>query len=1021
MSPGFLGSGAIQRGVTKKWLTKKWCNRSRIIPDACDCTTIGRNCFIPKAFRASFQIVNGYLSVSATGQVTWGYLFAVTSSTVIVEVPTTDPLPTQTSRCPMKKFTFACLLLLGSPLNGASAVDYVRDIQPLLSEKCAACHGALRQEAGLRLDHGQLLRQGADSGQIIDAQQVERSVLIERVTTADVSQRMPPEGEGEPLNDEQLSLLRSWVAQGAPSPTDEAIPAPPEEHWAWQPPLAAPLPQVADQDWARHPLDRFLAARQAALGLSPVELADPRTRLRRLYFDLVGLPPTPAEQAQFLSDPSPAAWDGIVDRLLEDPAHGQRWARHWMDVWRYSDWDGYKQELRSSQRHIWRWRDWIVESLNSDKGYDRMLVEMLAGDEIAPTDPDVLRATGFLARSYHKSNRDIWLDATVEHTAKAFMGLTISCARCHDHKYDPISQQEYYSFRAIFEPHNVRTERLPGEPDIIKDGLARAFDAAPDAPTYVYIAGNEKLPDREHPVAAGVPSIVPVAFEVAPVALPPQAIFPSLADFIQREDLAKAENRLAAAKQARQKLGESVTVAETQVADQKIVSAEAELESWLARCAADTARFASETTSPDTLARLRSAAVKAEQRAKLEAARLVLYQKEQAFAQALAQKESQATPLETEGSKAVSPNVQSPDVQSTVAEARKQLHAAQQAQTTAQEPPAGDAQYTSIGTAYPSTSTGRRSALARWLVDPRNPLTARVAVNHVWLHYFGQPLVENTFDFGLRSPTPDQQALLDWLAVELMEHNWSLKHVQRLIVTSRVYQLSSRADERQASVEQNLRVDPDNRAYWRAGVRRLDAEVIRDSLLAIGGNLDRSLGGPEIDYQLGETTPRRSLYLRHAYEKQMTMLVLFDAAGPQECYRRSESIIPQQALALSNSPLSFDQARRLAQQLWLQVGNNQAAPSTESTVDASLMEARQVAFIQAAFETLLCRACTPLELHACQTFLVNQADLLSDPSRLEKLPGEQTGQTQAATDPMLRAQENLIHALLNHNDFVTIR
>jgi hypothetical protein len=916
----------------------------------------------------------------------------------------------------MNKFTIACLLFLGCPFQLASAVDYVRDIKPLLSEKCAACHGALRQEAGLRLDHGELLRRGGDSGAIIDVQQVELSVLIERVTTADVSQRMPPEGEGGPLNDEQLSLLRSWVAQGAPSPTDEAIPAPPEEHWAWQSPVAVPLPQVADGDWAQHPLDRFIAARHAALGLGPVELAEPRARLRRLYFDVVGLPPTPAEQAQFLKDPSPAAWNEIVDRLLADPAHGQRWARHWMDVWRYSDWDGYKQELRSSQRHIWRWRDWIVESLHSDKGYDRMLVEMLAGDEIAPADPDVLRATGFLARSYHKSNRDIWLDATVEHTAKAFMGLTISCARCHDHKYDPISQREYYSFRAIFEPHNVRTERLPGQPDIIKDGLARVFDAAPDAPTYVYLAGNEKMPDREHPVAAGVPGIVPVAFEVAPVALPPQAVFPSLADFIQQEDLAAAEKRVAVARQGGEKLDEAASLADTQVADQKIVVAEAELGSWQARCAADTARFTAEPTSPDSLAQLCSEAVKAEHRAKLEAARLTLYQAEQAFAQALLAVKSPAKPAAAPGSKPASA-----DTPSTVEESRKQLLAAQQGLAAAQEPPAADAQYTSIGTAYPSTSTGRRSALARWLVDPRNPLTARVAVNHVWLHYFGQPLVDNTFDFGLRSPAPDHQALLDWLAVELMEHNWSLRHVQRLIVTSRVYQLSSRADERQASVEQNLRVDPDNRAYWRGSVRRLDAEVIRDSLLAIGGNLDRSLGGPEIDYQLGETTPRRSLYLRHAYEKQMTMLVLFDAAGPQECYRRSESIIPQQALALSNSPLSFDQSRRLAQQLWLQVSEDQAAAAPESLADVALMEARRAAFIQAAFETLLCRTCTPLELRACQTFLTSQTELLRDPSRLEKLPGEQAGQTQAATDPLLRAQENLIHALLNHNDFVTIR
>ncbi len=333
---------------------------------------------------------------------------------------------------------------------------------------------------------------------------------------------------------------------------------------------------------------------------------------------------------------------------------------------------------------------------------------------------------------------------------------------------------------------------------------------------------------------------------------------------------------------------------------------------------------------------------------------------------------------------------------------------------------AASADYTAVGPSYPTSSTGRRAALAGWITDRRNPLTARVAVNHLWLHYFGQPLVENVFDFGLRSSPPAHQALLDWLAVELMEHQWSLKHIQRLIVTSRAYQLSSHVANWSA-IEQNRQIDPDNRLLWRGSVRRLDAEVIRDSLLAVGGTLDRTQGGPDIDFELGEKQLRRSLYFRTAYEKQMTMLVLFDAAGPQECYRRSESIIPQQALALSNSPLSFDQSRNLARLLWEKVVAAMGTAGLAAPTTSHSVKHQETAFVQAAFETLLGRPSTEQELQACLSFLATQSQLLQAPANLHLLPGEQVGQSHAASDPTVRARENLIHTLLNHNDFVSLR
>jgi hypothetical protein len=253
--------------------------------------------------------------------------------------------------------------------------------------------------------------------------------------------------------------------------------------YAWKPfePVRRPpVPTPRDPAWARNPIDAFLAVEHEKQNLTPRPEAPRAVLLRRVYLDLTGLPPTREELHAFLADTSPDAYEKVVARLLDSPHYGERWGRHWMDVWRYSDWAGYGAEVRESQPHIWRWRDWIIESLNADKGYDRMVQEMLAGDELAPADPDTLRATGFLVRHWYVFNRNTWLDNVVEHTAKAFLGVTLNCARCHDHFYDAIRQEEYYQVRAFFEPYAVRTDRLPGQPDRTRAGLVRAYDAFPE-------------------------------------------------------------------------------------------------------------------------------------------------------------------------------------------------------------------------------------------------------------------------------------------------------------------------------------------------------------------------------------------------------------------------------------------------------------------------------------------------------------------------------------------------------------
>ena len=301
----------------------------------------------------------------------------------------------------------------------------------------------------------------------------------------------------------------------------------------------------------RHPVDAFLAAEHQKRKLQPRPDASPEILLRRVYLDLIGLSPTPAEQRAFLADPVRAAYEKTVDRLLADPRYGERWARHWMDVWRYSDWAGWTDggQVRDSKPHIWRWRDWIVESLNNDKPYDRMILEMLAADELAPEDTNALRATGFLVRNYKMLSREQWLEDTIKHTAQAFLGLTLGCAKCHDHMFDPISQTEYYQVRAIFEPHQVRTDRVPGQTNTALNGLVRVFDADTNALTYFYLRGDERHPDTNRVMQPAALRALGGQLKIEPVKLPRFAAFPDKREFVIRDTIAAGEKALAEARE----------------------------------------------------------------------------------------------------------------------------------------------------------------------------------------------------------------------------------------------------------------------------------------------------------------------------------------------------------------------------------------------------------------------------------------------------------------------------------------
>ncbi len=1119
-------------------------------------------------------------------------------------------------------------------------VDYVQDVKPILSRRCYSCHGALKQKNDLRLDTAALAIKGGSGGAAIVPGKSGESLLIEAVTGADGVTKMPP--EGEPLTAEQIALLRAWIDQGAKAPV-EKTPEDPARHWSYQAPIRPALPVPRDAAWVRNPIDAFVAAEHDRHGLKPSPAAAKPVLLRRVYLDLIGLPPTRNQMQAFLADESTDAYERVVDGLLDSPHYGERWGRHWMDVWRYSDWDGFGAEVRESQPHIWRWRDWIIEGLNADRPYNQMIAEMLAGDELAPEDPATIRATGFLARNWYKFNRNVWLDFSIEHTAKAFLGTTLNCARCHDHMYDPISQQDYYRFRAFFEAHDIRTDRVPGQSDMTKDGLARVYDANAAAPTFLFTRGDEKNPDKDHPLTAAVPGIFGRGdLKIDAVALSPAAYYPGSRQHVQDEALALAradlEKSHAALKDtaakltaAKQKLadfaaGKTAAPAPTapkslpvladnfamarpdvwtmgpgdweykdgrllqkdtrdavtqllsvnshpvdfvarfkfkttggevyksvglsfdavedhdfraaylsllgkvsvfeRVAGQDVYPAEAicdfpaelnheyelqvavrgtlvnvsmdgklvliykfpgerrkdgrfavwtfdasaeflnltvdelpgeyamfeklgdapapvnEADLALASQQAEAARALAEKAA----ATAGAAAIWAQARVAADRANyavppaanakelsLIAGAAERQHALSLAEQNLLAAEQKLAVARAV-PNPANDKAKKAIADGETAVAAATKARDAALDAIAQpNENYTRFGPVYPNTSSGRRLALARWIADRNNPLTARVAINHIWMRHFGSPLVPSVFDFGLNGKPPTHPALLDWLAVELMDGEqtakpdeirgdqfssnrcppparqgdpaWRMKHIHRLIVTSNAYrQQSSTA----GGDDSNRAIDPDNVYLWRMNIRRMEAEIIRDSTLHVAGRLDKTMAGPDLDENSGMTVARRSVYFRNSKEKKMTFLDLFDRPNVVECYRRSESVVPQQALAMANSPLSLAQARLLAKTLSEEAG----ADPSDQTRDR---------FIGIAFEQVLSRPPSAAERAECDRFLTEQAQRFADPKSLTQFSAGSPSHVPAATDPQQRARENLVHVLLNHNDFLTIR
>ena len=858
----------------------------------------------------------------------------------------------------IRTISFSCCLAItvlhstaaANPANRQAASKYYGNFLAASLRSCVLCHvradgaGAESLEDFPHNDFGTQLSSAGDEVPIAER--------LARIADQDADQ-------------DGVSNLREILAGSAPGraddlPTDKARGDLPARlaafeaflgRYDWQPfaPVQRPeVPEVTRADWVRNPIDAFVAAQHDAQHLQPRPEAPPEILLRRLYLDLTGLSPTPAQVRQYLEDAArnSQAYEDSVQQLLDSPAYGERWARHWMDIWRYSDWAGYKQELRESQRHIWHWRDWIIESLNADKGYDLMVQQMLAADEMDLSDPRDIRATGYLARNYFR-NRDQWMDNVVKHTSQAFLGVTVGCAKCHDHMYDAIPQTDYYAMRAIFEPYNVRTDRVPGVLDTNSNGIPRAYDASAGAKTWLFTAGDERRPVRDAPIAPGVPRLLGGTYEAESVALPLASWRPDRRDFVRQDLLAEA----------RRAVERAATEPQRRAANSKLAALQAEF-------AVEALEDAGEKNSPDW------------QRA---AEQLVQLQR-QADADEAAWKLSAAQSKLRSAEDKLKAAEQSKN-KAEIATAKKNLDAAKKANDAAQR--AADKASTALKaevttdyrprtqTDYPATSSGRRLAFANWLTHEDNPLTARVAVNHIWLRHFGVPLVPTPNDFGGNGREPTHPALLDWLAAELVERDWSMKELHRLIVTSATYRMSTTSDP------DNLAVDRDNVFLWRMPSKRMEGEIVRDNLLHVAGRLDTTLGGPDIDHTQAQTSTRRSIYLRHAHEKLVEFVQIFDGPAVSECYMREETIQPQQALALANSPLTLKAAAAIARSL-------QDVESNEQ-------------FVREAFLRVLARFPKPAESEACHDFLT------------------------AEKAPAASRRRNMILVLLNHNDFVTIR
>lgn len=890
-----------------------------------------------------------------------------------------------------------CLLAVGTVRADNDLAFYHAEVEPILEAHCLRCHGAgERLRGGLYLTHRDGLLQGGDRGPAVDLADPDASLFLAMISYRDELHEMPPAGK---LPDADIATLAEWIRLGAPMPEESPFaPIGEEAHtayrtevneetrnwWAYRPVARPPVPAVADPAWGENPVDAFIRAGLDAAGLRPPAEADRRTLMRRVHYNLLGLPPSPAEIEAFVADPDPDAYAKLVDRLLDSPHYGEKWGRHWLDLVRYAETNGFERD--NPKPHIWRYRDYVINAFNTDKPYDRFIREQIAGDELPDGGVEGIVATGFYRLGIWDDEpvdklegRYDTLDGVIATTTEVFLATTMACARCHDHKIDPIPQRDYFRMLAFIDnvtdmhTTNITRSILAGEAraefeervrgreadiarldrrvkrmesDFLEAYAARHPEVrgnahAPDmrGVRYRYFRDTwDRLPDFDQ-IKHEDEGVLEHGFFDLAVRTRDEAF-----GFVFEGDLQVPERgehtflldaddgarlsvggRVLLELDGRNALGYPREATVALDAGNHAIRVDyfqhaGPLGLRLAWSGPGFARRNLSQERPsldlpaliaangDTLLGAPFARRYAEQRARAESLR-----REEVpggeYAACVA--EFGATPPTTHVHFRGNPNVSGDPVEPGFPEVLGLPDPAPPA-------PPPDAE-----------STGRRRVLADWIASPENPLTARVMANRLWQYHFGRGLTRTPNDFGQAGERPTHPELLDWLAAELVEGGWTLKRMHRLLLNARAYRASSAFDA------ENHARDANNDHFWRFDMRRLGAEELRDSILAVNGAINLAMGGPSVFPPLPEAVlqtssmpgqawreappedhTRRSVYIHVKRSLLTPLLTDFDLADTDNsCPVRFSTILPTQALNLLNSEFVHEQAARFARRL----------------------------------------------------------------------------------------------------------
>ncbi len=776
-------------------------------------------------------------------------------------------------RTTMSPAIFASALLLSAVSLAAqdelSDQDFFnQQVLPLLRDNCFECHGQKKQKGELRLDSYTTLLAGGELGKVVVPGDPDKSLLIKAIRYEDPDLQMPPKKR---LSPEQVAVLEKWVKLGLPWPgadqTQAPTPIPAKKnrvitaedrsYWAYQPVKRPAVPAVRQTAWVTNPIDAFIMAGLEAAGIGPNPPAGKRELIRRAYYDLIGLPPTPQQIEAFLADNSPNAYEKRVDELLQSPQYGQKWGRHWLDIVRYAETNGYERD--GTKPNAWRYRDYVIQSLNNDKPYDAFIREQIAGDERHPTDGQAIIATGFYRLGVwddepadpEQARYDSY-DDIVSITAQTFLGMTVNCARCHDHKVDPILQADYYRLLAFFRDIGPYSDTR----DVAsKFNTTDIFELTrpPQEKAKLKALADQKAQSQREAASLENEAIkkMPREDQIAAAANDRRAVVAKIDPFFNDAQ----RRQYAALKQEIKTLDEQLNIPR-------------DLALSVNHC---------DPNPPQTHVLIRGSA------------------------------HAQGDPVEPGFPQVL--GFDDPKIPPAAAEAR---------------------------------SSGRRRVLADWLASSQNPLTARVMVNRLWQHHFGRGIVRSSNDFGKLGEKPTHPQLLDWLASEFVSRGWRLKAMHKLIMLSSAYRMAS-ADNTAA-----LARDPTNELFWRLDMRRLTAEEIRDSILAVNGTLNPQMGGPSIytpipqevlagasmpDKAWGKSPPdqqaRRSVYIFVKRSLVEPVLATFDLPDADStCPVRFATTVPTQSLTMLNSQFMSDQAAALARRLKKEAGDRPEAQIT---------------------------------------------------------------------------------------------